>query len=112
MSLLQPVADWLAYSTRPLVRERGVHRIVIDRVGRRLLVREEPIEAANVARLTPREQQVLAWLAEGKTNAEIAQILVTAPGTVKKHLDHIYAKLGVHTRTAAAACIDARLAPV
>jgi DNA-binding CsgD family transcriptional regulator len=110
VSLPQPVADWLAYSLRPLVRERGAHRIVIDRVGHRLLVREEPVEAADVARLTPREQQVLEWLAEGKTNAEIAQILVTAPGTVRKHLEHIYAKLGVHTRTAAAACVRSRLA--
>jgi DNA-binding CsgD family transcriptional regulator len=68
------------------------------------------VEAAKVSRLTPREQQVLAWLAEGKTNAEIAQILVAAPATVRKHLEHIYAKLGVHTRTAAVARTRARLA--
>jgi DNA-binding CsgD family transcriptional regulator len=108
--LPQPVADWLAQSRDSLVRVRDTHRIVIDRIGQRLLIREEPVEAVNIARLTPREQQVLAWLAEGKTNAEIAQILVAAPGTVRKHLEHIYAKLGVHTRTAAAACARARLA--
>ncbi len=108
VSLPQTVAEWLAYSQRSLVRERGPHRIVIDRVGQRLLVREEPVEAAKVARLTPREQQVLEWLAEGKTNAEIAQILGAAPGTVRKHLEHIYAKLGVRTRGAAAACTRAR----
>jgi DNA-binding CsgD family transcriptional regulator len=62
-----------------------------------------------LASLTPREQQVLEWVAEGKTNAEIAQILVAATGTVRKHLEHIYAKLGVHTRSAAAACVRARL---
>jgi DNA-binding CsgD family transcriptional regulator len=110
MSLPQPVADWLEHSRDSLVRARGAHRIVVDRVGQTLLVREEPVEAAKVSRLTPREQQVLAWLAEGKTNAEIAQILVAAPATVRKHLEHIYAKLGVHTRTAAVARTRARLA--
>jgi DNA-binding CsgD family transcriptional regulator len=109
VSLPQTVAEWLSYNRRSLVRERSAHRIVIDRVGERLLVREEPVEAAKVAKLTPREQQVLEWLAEGKTNAEIAQILVAAPGTVRKHLEHIYAKLGVHTRSAAAVYARARL---
>jgi DNA-binding CsgD family transcriptional regulator len=51
--------------------------------------------------LTRREIEVLAWVAGGKTNAETAQLLSIAPGTVKKHLDHIYAKLGVGTRTEA-----------
>jgi DNA-binding CsgD family transcriptional regulator len=109
VSLPQAVAEWLAHSRCSLVRDRGAHRIVVDRVGQRLLVREEPVGAAKVASLTPREQQVLEWVAEGKTNAEIAQILVAATGTVRKHLEHIYAKLGVHTRSAAAACIRARL---
>jgi DNA-binding CsgD family transcriptional regulator len=104
---------WLGHSREPLlVRTRGASRIVVERIGQSLLVREEPAEAAKVARLTPREQQVLAWVAEGKTNAEIAGILVTAPGTVRKHLEHIYAKLGVHTRTAAAAYARTRLAAV
>jgi DNA-binding CsgD family transcriptional regulator len=51
--------------------------------------------------LTRREREVLAWVERGKTNAEIAQILWIAPGTVKKHLDNVYEKLGVRTRTAA-----------
>jgi DNA-binding CsgD family transcriptional regulator len=51
--------------------------------------------------LTRREAEILAWVERGKTNAEIAQILWIAPGTVKKHLDNIYEKLGVRTRTAA-----------
>jgi DNA-binding CsgD family transcriptional regulator len=51
--------------------------------------------------LTRRELDVLAWVAEGKTNAETAELLSIAPGTVKKHLDHIYEKLGVGTRTEA-----------
>jgi DNA-binding CsgD family transcriptional regulator len=51
--------------------------------------------------LTRREIEVLAWVAGGKTNAETAELLSIAPGTVKKHLDHIYEKLGVSTRTEA-----------
>jgi DNA-binding CsgD family transcriptional regulator len=55
----------------------------------------------SVLRLTRRETEVLAWVAAGKTNAETAELLSIAPGTVKKHLDHIYEKLGVGTRTEA-----------
>ena len=55
------------------------------------------------AELTAREQEVLSWVARGKTNAEIAQLLWLAPSTVRKHLENVYAKLGVNTRTAAVA---------
>jgi DNA-binding CsgD family transcriptional regulator len=51
--------------------------------------------------LTRREIEVLGWVAAGKTNAETAELLSIAPGTVKKHLDHIYEKLRVGTRTEA-----------
>jgi DNA-binding CsgD family transcriptional regulator len=51
--------------------------------------------------LTRRETEVLSWVAGGKTNAETAEILSIAPGTVKKHLDHIYEKLDVGSRTEA-----------
>ncbi|MBX6391976.1 MAG: response regulator [Burkholderiales bacterium] len=53
--------------------------------------------------LTQRELEVLTWLAKGKTNRDIAEILGMSPRTVNKHLEHIYVKLGVETRTAAAA---------
>jgi DNA-binding CsgD family transcriptional regulator len=53
------------------------------------------------ARLTARERDVLVWLAAGKTNRDIAAILGAKPRTVEKHLEHIYEKLGVETRTAA-----------
>ena len=53
--------------------------------------------------LTAREREVLAWVARGKTNAEIAHLLWLAPSTVRKHLENVYAKLGVSTRTAAVA---------
>jgi DNA-binding CsgD family transcriptional regulator len=53
--------------------------------------------------LTPREQEILAWVARGKTNREIAGILYVAPGTVRKHLDNVFGKLGVGNRAAAVA---------
>jgi DNA-binding CsgD family transcriptional regulator len=52
--------------------------------------------------LTRREVEVLTLVADGKTNAEIGMILGTSPRTVQKHLEHIFEKLGVETRTAAA----------
>jgi DNA-binding CsgD family transcriptional regulator len=54
-------------------------------------------------RLTPRERVVLARAAAGETNTMIAQALFVSPGTVRKHLEHIYDKLEVRTRTEAAA---------
>lgn len=57
---------------------------------------------ANAA-LTPRETEVLSWLAKGKTNRDIAEILGMSPRTVNKHLEHVFEKLGVETRAAAAA---------
>lgn len=52
--------------------------------------------------LTRRETEVLMWVTEGKTNAEISTILALSPRTVQKHMEHIMAKLAVETRTAAA----------
>lgn len=52
--------------------------------------------------LTPREREVLFWLARGKSNNEIGAILGIAAATVGKHLERIYPKLGVENRTAAA----------
>jgi DNA-binding CsgD family transcriptional regulator len=51
--------------------------------------------------VTPREQEVLRWVSCGKTDADIAALLAISPRTVHKHLEHIYVKLGVETRTAA-----------
>ncbi|MGQ0752570.1 MAG: response regulator transcription factor, partial [Betaproteobacteria bacterium] len=51
--------------------------------------------------LTPRESEVLAWVAKGKTNAEVGAILQMSGRTVQKHLEHVYAKLGVVSRTTA-----------
>lgn len=60
-------------------------------------------QASAVARLTPREREVLRLVAEGLTNPEIGRRLWVAPSTVAKHLEQAYSKLGVHTRTAAVA---------
>lgn len=62
-----------------------------------------PPEFTSELGLTTREGEVLAWLSKGKTNRDIAQILGLSPRTVDKHLEQIYAKLGVENRTAAAA---------
>jgi DNA-binding CsgD family transcriptional regulator len=51
--------------------------------------------------LTAREREVLQWVAAGKTNRDVAAILKVGLRTVEKHLEHIYEKLGVETRTAA-----------
>jgi len=59
-------------------------------------------EKRDAVSLTAREREVLAWVARGKTNSEIARILSLAPSTVAKHLEHIFEKLGVERRTAAA----------
>lgn len=62
-----------------------------------------PAEFGRNLGLTAREGEVLSWLSKGKTNRDIAQILGLSPRTVDKHLEQVYAKLGVENRTAAAA---------
>jgi DNA-binding CsgD family transcriptional regulator len=82
---------------RPFVIESGDRRLVVQRVRDVLLLREE------VASLTTREREILQLVAEGRSNAEIAIQLWLSAGTVRIHLQHIYAKLGVQSRTAAVA---------
>lgn len=64
---------------------------------------DEPAHRLLSARfqLTGREVEVLRWVACGKTNRDIGTILDLSPRTVNKHLEHVYVKLGVETRTAA-----------
>jgi DNA-binding NarL/FixJ family response regulator len=64
---------------------------------------DTPAKFSSELGLTTREGEVLSWLSKGKTNRDIAQILGLSPRTVDKHLEQIYAKLGVENRTAAAA---------
>lgn len=72
---------------------------------RAALVQLESKRAAGemLERLTTREREVLDLVAEGHKNGEIARRLWISPGTVRKHLENVYGKLGVHTRSAAAA---------
>jgi DNA-binding NarL/FixJ family response regulator len=51
--------------------------------------------------ISPREAEVLLWMAQGKSNGDIAAICNITLGTVKKHTHHIFNKLGVEGRTAA-----------
>lgn len=91
------LADWLESGSRRMRRQRDDRRLTIDRCGDALLLEEARGELG----LTARERQILAWVARGKTNAEVAETLWVAPSTVRKHLENVYAKLGVRTRTAA-----------
>jgi CheY-like chemotaxis protein/DNA-binding CsgD family transcriptional regulator len=71
---------------------------------------ESVIEAISLSfRLTAKEAEVLYWVIKGKINRDIGDILGSSPMTVKKHLERIYAKLGVETRTAAAALALSRI---
>ena len=122
------VGDWLRAETgaaaagrepRPLTIGRGGAdvdaRELIFTLQQRtgdddlLIVMREVSDAAAVEamvqafRLTLREAEVLYWVAKGKTNRDIGDILGSSPATVKKHLERVYVKLGVETRTAAAA---------
>ena len=73
-----------------------------------LIVMREVSDAAIVEavmqtfKLTLREAEVLYWVVKGKTNRDIGDILGSSPATVKKHLEHVFEKLGVETRNAAA----------
>ena len=53
--------------------------------------------------LSPRQAEVLAMVAQGATNQQVAHALGISPGTVRKHLEAVYARLGVTNRTSAAA---------
>jgi DNA-binding CsgD family transcriptional regulator len=60
------------------------------------------LEALSSLALTPREAEVLFWISQGKSNHDIAVILGVKTGTICKHVEHIFGKLNVENRTAAA----------
>lgn len=62
---------------------------------------DSPMPLETALGLTPRVAETLLWLAQGKTNGDIATILGISEATVKKHVLEIFVKLGVETRTAA-----------
>lgn len=83
-----------------------------DILARALPIRQEPpgeILSMELD-LSSREGEVLAWLAHGKSNKDIAAILNLSPRTVTKHIEQIFIKLGVENRTAAAAMAFSHLA--
>jgi DNA-binding CsgD family transcriptional regulator len=84
----------------PLRLAAGDPTIVIDASedGSALLLTERP---AGVAALTARERDVMRWVEDGLSNTEIARKLWIQPTTVRKHLEHVFDKLGVRSRTAA-----------
>ena len=96
---------------KPLVVEGPENRLVVRLIpaegGSLLLLQQQhtvprpaSLEALGLSR---REAEVLAWVAQGKTDAAIGTILSLSPRTVAKHLEHIYERLGVENRLAAAA---------
>lgn len=129
--LPEPLRTWTALSRGPQATgDRGRIRgraFTVARNDRRLLVRVIPhgrrrfllfeddklgATGAGSLQLTRRESDVLSWVAVGKTNEEIGAIFGSSPRTVKKHLEHVYSKLGVKTRTAAAAVALAFVSPL
>jgi DNA-binding CsgD family transcriptional regulator len=120
-ALPAPIDDWLRRQgltadasvapLRPLVVEHDGRRLTIQLLrshgGPFLLLSERKlrIAPADIASLglSPRETEVLAWLAHGKSNAEIAGILGLSPATIKHCLERVYGKLDVGTRAAATA---------
>lgn len=89
--------------------------VIFERDGRRLTLRAAEVsglvvlllgeEDTRIDRLTPRQRTILERLAHGETDAQIAVATGIASATVNKHLEQIYRRLGVHTRTAAAALL-------
>ncbi|MEP3562076.1 MAG: response regulator [Marinobacter sp.] len=112
------LAEWLGHNLEaghqmPLQAMDAEHSVeylaLVD--GREYLLRlKTPQNQSNATaalrerfQLTLRESDVLLWIANGKTNREIAQILEMSPRTVNKHLEQVFRKLGVENRTSAAA---------
>ena len=105
--LPEEIARWLieqrqATCPEPLRVEGEEQSLLVNLVGGALLLEQERVTPP----LTDREREILELVAAGKTNAEIAEAIWIAPGTVRKHLENVYEKLGVHSRTAAVATLN------
>jgi DNA-binding CsgD family transcriptional regulator len=101
------VEDWLRSDSRlePLQIEAGDKRLSVEAPTQHALVLVE--EAVLPASLTTREREVLRRVAAGHSTSEIARDLWVTPATVSKHLEHVYRKLGVTSRTGALAAVGA-----
>jgi DNA-binding CsgD family transcriptional regulator len=83
--------------------------LLLDPARVTLILQERvPLGDLTALGLTRRESDVLLWVTRGKSNEEIGIILTMSRGTVKKHLERIFKKLGVENRTSAAATIRLR----
>jgi DNA-binding CsgD family transcriptional regulator len=105
--LPEEITLWLldqrqALSPEPLRVVGEEQSLLVRLVDGALLLEEERVPPP----LTGREREILELVAAGKTNAEIAEAIWIAPGTVRKHLENVYEKLGVHSRTAAVAALN------
>ena len=98
----------------PIEADGAEGALLVSRIGRlgedEILLRIAPSRPSSDERIlrerlrvTAREAEVLTWLARGKTNRDIADVLGLSPRTVNKHLEGIYTKLGVENRAAAVA---------
>ena len=83
----------------------AAQRIRSQRAFRRHRAFAEILPSPSTQNLTAREVEILCWVDSGKRNTEIASILGLSVHTIRKHLENIFAKLGVETRTAAAAAM-------
>jgi DNA-binding NarL/FixJ family response regulator len=109
VGLPDALASWLrerrtGATAEPLRVHTGDLTLLVELVEGALLLEEK----RRMPTLTRRELEILELVAEGRTNGEIAERLWVSPLTVRRHLENVYAKLGVHTRTAAAAFVRER----
>jgi DNA-binding CsgD family transcriptional regulator len=96
---------WLVRRRAPFAeRDRAVLVLVAPAIERHL---REPPAFRGPRSLTLQERRVLLHVAEGLSNGEIAERLVVASSTVRKHLEHAYRKLGVTNRLAAVRVLQA-----
>jgi DNA-binding CsgD family transcriptional regulator len=105
--LPEEIAGWLlerrhAPGPEPFRVEGEEMGLLVHMVGGALFLEEERVAPP----LTDREREILELVAAGNTNAEIAEAIWIAPGTVRKHLENVYEKLGVHSRAAAVATLN------
>ncbi|MDR5171737.1 response regulator transcription factor [Methylobacillus flagellatus] len=122
----QPLLKWLVSlkasgaEANPLTVVQGSGRLIfspadLNTEEQWVIILREESDAAQIEALmqtfglTQRESEVLYWAIKGKTNRDIGDILGTSPRTVNKHMEHVFAKLGVETRTAAAALATSKM---